>query len=75
MIRMLRGPGITSDVAYLAAMLSIGASVAAWGASPRMEDPPGEKADRWDLRRIVGADVHGPRQRNQDRRGPLSARR
>jgi len=34
MIRMLRGPGITSDVAYLAAMLSIGASVAAWGASP-----------------------------------------
>jgi hypothetical protein len=28
-------------------MLSIGASVAAWTLSSRMENAPGEKADRW----------------------------
>ena len=49
MIKLLRDLGITSDVAYLAAMASIGASVAAWAASRAMEDAPGEKADRWGI--------------------------
>ncbi len=49
MIKFLRDLGITSDVAYLAAVASIGASVAAWAASRRMEDAPGEKADRWGI--------------------------
>ena len=49
MIKILRDLGITSDVAYLAAMASIGASVAAWAASRTMEDAPGEKADRWGI--------------------------
>jgi len=48
-IKLLRDLGITSDVAYLAAMASIGASVAAWAASRAMEDAPGEKADRWGI--------------------------
>ncbi len=49
MIKFLRGLGITSDVAYLAGMLSIGASVAAWTLSSRMENAPGEKAYRWGI--------------------------
>jgi hypothetical protein len=49
MIKVLRGLGLTSDVAYLAAIASIGASVAAWLASRTMEDAPGEKADRWGI--------------------------
>ena len=49
MIKFLRGLGITSDVAYLAGMASIGASIAAWTLSSRMEDAPGEKADRWGI--------------------------
>jgi hypothetical protein len=48
-IKLLRNLGITSDVAYLAAMASIGASIAAWAASRRLEDAPGEKADRWGI--------------------------
>jgi hypothetical protein len=46
MIKILRDLGITSDVANLAAVASIGASVAAWAASRAIEDAPGEKADR-----------------------------
>ncbi|MEP7024554.1 MAG: hypothetical protein ABJB47_12295 [Actinomycetota bacterium] len=49
MIKFLRGLGMTSDLAYLASILSIGASVAAWTASSRLEDAPGEKADRWGI--------------------------
>ena len=49
MIKFLRGLGITSDVAYLAGMLSIGASIGAWTLSSRNEDAPGEKADRWGI--------------------------
>ena len=49
MIKFLRSLGITSDVAYLAGMLSIGASVAAWTVSSRMENAPGDKADRWGI--------------------------
>jgi len=48
-IKLLRDLGITSDVAYLAALASIGASIAAWAASRRLEDAPGEKADRWGI--------------------------
>lgn len=49
MIKFLRDLGITSDVAYLASVLSIGASIAAWTASRQMENAPGEKADRWGI--------------------------
>jgi hypothetical protein len=49
MIKTLRSLGLTSDVAYFAAVASIGASVAAWFASRTMEDAPGEKADRWGI--------------------------
>ncbi len=49
MIKILRNLGLTSDVAYLAAVASIGASVAAWAASRKLEDAPGEKADRWGI--------------------------
>ena len=49
MIKLLRSLGITSDVAYLAATVSIGASIAAWAASRQLEDAPGEKADRWGI--------------------------
>ena len=49
MIKFLRGLGITSDVAYLAGIASIGASIAAWTLSSRMENAPGEKADRWGI--------------------------
>lgn len=49
MIKFLRSIGITSDIAYVASIASIGASVAAWTASRNMEDAPGEKADRWGI--------------------------
>jgi hypothetical protein len=49
MIKILRSLGVTSDVAYLAGILSIGASIAAWTASSRMENAPGDKADRWGI--------------------------
>ncbi len=49
MIKLLRNLGLTSDVAYLAAVASIGASIAAWTASRKLEDAPGEKADRWGI--------------------------
>jgi hypothetical protein len=49
MIKFLRNLGITSDVAYLAGMASIGASIAAWSLSARMENAPGDKADRWGI--------------------------
>jgi hypothetical protein len=49
MIKFIRGLGLTSDLAYVAAVASIGASVAAWTMSRNMEDAPGEKADRWGI--------------------------
>ena len=55
MIKILRALGITSDVSYLAAVASIGASVAAWAASRTMEAAPGEKADRWGIGASKGA--------------------
>jgi hypothetical protein len=70
MIKFLRGLGITSDVAYLAGVLSIGASIAAWTASSRMENAPGEKADRWGIYvGLWGPDLHGARQCHPNRRG------
>jgi|ERR1035438_7177818 hypothetical protein len=73
MIKFLRGLGMTSDVAYLAGVLSIGASIAAWTASTRMEDAPGDKADRWGIyRRPVGLYLYGSGQRHQDGRRQLS---
>jgi hypothetical protein len=49
MIKFLRGFGMNSELAYVAAIASIGASVAAWTMSRKMEDAPGEKADRWGI--------------------------
>jgi hypothetical protein len=49
MIKLLHRLGVTSDVAYLAALASIGASVAAWGASRSMENAAGDRADRWGI--------------------------
>jgi hypothetical protein len=49
MIKFLRGLGMNSDLAYTAAIASIGASVAAWAMSAKLEDAPGEKADRWGI--------------------------
>jgi hypothetical protein len=49
MIKFLRSLGVTSDVVYLAGVLSIGASIAAWTASSRLENAPGEEADRWSI--------------------------
>jgi len=48
-IKLLRDLGVTSDVAYLAGLASIGASIAAWTISRNKEDAPGEKADRWGI--------------------------
>jgi hypothetical protein len=49
MIKALRNLGLTSGFAYLASVLSIGASVAAWLLSRNLENAPGEKADRWGI--------------------------
>jgi hypothetical protein len=69
MIKFLRSLGVTSDVAYLAGVLSIGASIAAWTASSRMENAPGRQSRPvGHLRRPVGPHLHGPRQRHQARR-------
>jgi hypothetical protein len=46
MTKILRHLGVNSDVAYLASILSIGASVAAWLVSRNFENAPGERADR-----------------------------
>lgn len=39
LIRMLRQVGVTSDLVYLAGLLSIGASIATWAAAKRNSDP------------------------------------
>jgi hypothetical protein len=49
MIPMLQKFGVTSGVAYLAGVASIGASIAAWTLSRNHENAPGEKADRWGI--------------------------
>jgi hypothetical protein len=66
--------GLASDVAYLAGMLSTGASIAVWTASSRMGNAPGDKADRWASTRDSGALAFtGPWQRHQNRRDQLRA--
>jgi hypothetical protein len=66
--------GLTSDVAYLAGMLSTGASIAVWTASSRMGNAPGDKADRWGIYAgLWGARLHGPLARHQGRRDQLRA--
>jgi hypothetical protein len=47
MTKILRHLGVSSDIAYLGSILSIGASVAVWLVSRNFENAPGEKADRW----------------------------
>ena len=49
MTKILRHLGVNSDIAYLASILSIGASVAVWLVSRNFENAPGEKADRWGI--------------------------
>lgn len=49
MVKLLRGIGINSDVAYLAGFLSIGASVSAWAASRKQEKAGADKAERWGI--------------------------
>jgi hypothetical protein len=49
MTKFMRQPGLTSDIANLAGVLSIGASVAAWALSRNFENAPGGKADRWGM--------------------------
>lgn len=49
MIKLLRGVGITSEFAYLAAVVSIGLSIAAWATSRSKEDAPAAKAERWGI--------------------------
>jgi hypothetical protein len=49
MIKTLRYLGITSEAAYLASVLSIGASVAAWALSRNLEAARSDKADRWGI--------------------------
>jgi hypothetical protein len=49
MIKTLRYIGLNSEVAYLASVVSIGASIVAWALSRNLESAPGEKADRWGI--------------------------
>lgn len=49
MIKALRSLGITSDIAYVAGLASIGASIAAWAGSRSQEDAPADKAERWGI--------------------------
>ena len=49
MVKVLRSLGIKSDIAYGAALLSIGASIAAWATSRNKEDAPAAKAERWGI--------------------------
>lgn len=49
MIQLLRGIGITSELAYAAGLVSIGLSIAAWATSRAKEDAPAAKAERWGI--------------------------
>lgn len=49
MIKLIRDLGITSDVAYMAGLASIGMSIAAWGMSRKAEDAGNDKAERWGI--------------------------
>lgn len=49
MLTVLRRAGFNSDIAHIAAMGSIVASIAAWAASRKLEDAPAAKAERWGI--------------------------
>ena len=47
MVKVLRSIGVKSEFAYLAALMSIVASIGAWAASKQSEDRP--HAERWGI--------------------------
>lgn len=49
MMKVLRGLGIRSEFAYVAALASIAASISAWATSRSKEDAPAAKAEHWGL--------------------------
>lgn len=49
MINLLHRTGVTSEVAYLAGLASIVASIAAWATSRSKESAPAAKAERWGI--------------------------
>lgn len=49
MIKILRGIGIRSEIAYGAALVSIAASIGAWATSRSKEEAPAAKAERWGI--------------------------
>ena len=49
LLSVLRRAGFNSDIAHIAAIGSIVASIAAWAASRKLEDAPAAKAERWGI--------------------------
>ncbi len=49
LVSLLRRAGFNSDIAHVAALASIGASIAAWAASRTAEDASAAKAERWGI--------------------------
>ena len=49
MIKVLKGVGINSEIAYGAALISIAASIGAWATSRSKEEAPAAKAERWGI--------------------------
>ena len=49
MVKTLHRLGVSSEIAYGAALLSIVASVGAWATSRNKEDAPAAKAERWGI--------------------------
>ncbi len=49
MIKVLGSLGMTSDIAYLAGLVSIGASIGAWHMSRTKESASEDKAERWGI--------------------------
>jgi hypothetical protein len=49
MIKTLRRLGVSSEIAYGAALFSIVASVGAWATSRSKEEAPAAKAERWGI--------------------------
>ena len=47
MIKILRSIGVTSELAYIAGLASVAASIAAWATSRNMEHAQADKAERW----------------------------
>lgn len=49
MVKLIRRTGISSEFAYLAGLVSIGASVVAWATSRNKEQAGADKAERWGI--------------------------